>query len=177
MSRLETNFNRSPSYSIYKSFNHKRLFLLINKTLCPNVSQRNQSTTTRLMFYRTTTRLTFYRPHQFFSESQNHTRTFEMPTRKPNSTCFEAYLYSAGIQHGNLHQLSATTSRVTCFILRACTGTGVCHNHNNKNSGEGLEKCRWMAIDRAGRNQFKEEIPGSRRSKHGYILTYSRLWR
>ena len=32
-------------------------------------------------------------------------------------TCFGAYLYSAGIQHRNLHQLSVTMSRVTCFIL------------------------------------------------------------
>ena len=30
-----------------------------------------------------------------------------------NNTCFGAYLYSVGIQHGNLHQLSVTTSRVT----------------------------------------------------------------
>ena len=33
------------------------------------------------------------------------------------------------------------------------------------------KKCKWM--DRKGKN--KEEIPGSKRSKYGYILAYSRL--
>ena len=47
-----------------------------------------------------------------------------MPTRKHNNTCFETYQYSAGTQHGNLHQSSGTTSRETYFILRAHPGTG-----------------------------------------------------
>ena len=47
-----------------------------------------------------------------------------------------ACLYSTGTKQGNLHQLSVTTSRVTYFILRAQTGTGVSHRQQRKNSGE-----------------------------------------
>ena len=61
-----------------------------------------------------------------------------------NNTCFGAYLHSTGTQHGNLHQLSVTMSRVTYFILRAHTGTCVSHSQHRKNSGEVLKKCRLM---------------------------------
>ena len=60
-------------------------------------------------------------------------------------------LYSAGTQHGNLHQLSVTMSRVTYFIPRIHTGTGVGHGQHRKNWEEVLEKCRQM--DRKGRSQ------------------------
>ena len=50
------------------------------------------------------------------------------------------------------------SSRVTYFILRAYTGTKI--------SGEVLEK---MQVN------GPEEIPGSKRSMYGYILTYSGL--
>ena len=33
-------------------------------------------------------------------------------------TCFGAYLYSLGTKHGNLHQSSVTTSRVTFLFCR-----------------------------------------------------------
>ena len=42
-----------------------------------------------------------------------------MPTKTNNILFFEAYLYSVGTQHGNLYQLSVTTSRVSDFIVRA----------------------------------------------------------
>ena len=51
-----------------------------------------------------------------------------MQTRENNSTCLGAYLYSAGTQHGNLRQLSVTTSKVIYFILPVHTGTGVSHS-------------------------------------------------
>ena len=58
--------------------------------------------------------------------------------------------------------------RVAYFILRAYTGTGVSHSQRKKkNSGEVLEK--------KNAEISKEEIPGSKRSMYGYILTYSRL--
>ena len=63
-----------------------------------------------------------------------------MPTNKNNNTCFEAYPYSAGTQHENLHQMSVTTSRVTKFSLQAHTGTGVSHNQHTKKLGRGLGK-------------------------------------
>ena len=58
------------------------------------------------------------------------------------------------------------SSRVTYFILRAYTRT-VSHSRERfwKNAGE------WT-----GRVEIsKEEIPGSKRSMHGNMLTYSRL--
>ena len=80
-----------------------------------------------------------------------------------------------GTQHGNLQQLSVSMSRVTYFILRTHTGIDVSHSQHRKDSGEVLEKNagKWT-----GRVQFsKEEIPRSKRSIYGYILTYSRLLR
>ena len=53
---------------------------------------------------------------------------------------FRAYLYSAATKQVNLHKLSVTTSRVSYFILRAHTGTGVSHSQHRRNSGEVLEK-------------------------------------
>ena len=53
------------------------------------------------------------------------------------------------------------------FILRAHSQ----HRKKKKNRERFCKKCRWM--DPKGRN--KEEIHGSMRSMHGYILTYSRL--
>ena len=65
--------------------------------------------------------------------------------------------------------LKPASSRVTYFILRAYTGTGVSHSQHRKKSGEVLEK---NAGEWIGRVEIsKEEIPGSKRSMYGYILT------
>ena len=37
------------------------------------------------------------------NHNSNHIHNFGMQTQKNNNTCFGAYLYSAGTQHGNLH--------------------------------------------------------------------------
>ena len=50
------------------------------------------------------------------------------------SHVFLAYLYSVGTQHGD-----PASSRVTYFILRAYTGTGVSHSQHRKKSGQILE--------------------------------------
>ena len=56
------------------------------------------------------------------------------------------------------------SSRLTYFILRAYTGTEKIGGGFGKNASE------WI-----GRVEIsKEEIHGSKRSMHGYILTYSR---
>ena len=92
-----------------------------------------------------------------------------MPTQKNNDTCFGAQLHSAGTQHGNLHHsiLSVTMSTLTCFSLRAHTGTGVSYSQHRENSEAVLETVEII----------REEIPGSRRSMHGYhIRTCSRLY-
>ena len=58
------------------------------------------------------------------------------------------------------------TSRVTYFILQANTGKNW-ERFLKKNAGE------WT-----GRVEInEEELPGSKRSMYGYILTYSRLER
>ena len=65
------------------------------------------------------------------------------------------------------------SNRVTYFILRAYTGSGVSHSQHRKKMGEVLEK---NAGEWTGRVEIsEEEIPGSKRSMYGYILTYSRL--
>ena len=69
-----------------------------------------------------------------------------------NNTQSGADLYSVGTQHGNLHQLSVTTSRVTYFILQAHTGTGVSHSQYRANSGEVLEK---MQVNGAAQPSYK----------------------
>ena len=61
---------------------------------------------------------------------------------------------------------------VTYFILRAYTGTGVSQSQYMKNRERfGKNAGEWI-----GRVDIsKEEIPGSKRSIYGYILTYCRL--
>ena len=67
------------------------------------------------------------------------------------------------------------SSRMTYFILRAYTGTGVSHSQRRKKIARGFGK---KAGEWIGRVEIsKEEIPGSKRSMYGYILTYSRLQR
>ena len=64
---------------------------------------------------------------------------------------------------------------MTYFILRAYTGTGVSQANTGKKIGRGFGK---NAAEWTGRLEIsKEEIPGSKRSIYGYILTYSRLER
>ena len=62
---------------------------------------------------------------------------------------------------------------MTYFILRTYTGTGVSHSRHREKVGEVVEK---NAGEWTGRVEIsKEEIPDSKRSMYGYILTYSRL--
>ena len=97
------------------------------------MSQRSQYDTTHIMTHKI---------HQSLSGRQTFACNFEIPTQKHKNKCFGARLYSAGTQHRNLRHLFVTLSRVTYFILRACTGTGVSHSQHRKNSGEALEKCK-----------------------------------
>ena len=53
---------------------------------------------------------------------------------------FGTYLYSAGTQHENQHQLSVTMTKMTSFILRAHTRTSVSYIQHRKNSKVVLEK-------------------------------------
>ena len=62
---------------------------------------------------------------------------------------------------------------MTYVILRAYTGIGVSHSQREKIArGFGKNAGEWT-----GRVEIsKEEIPGSKHSMYGYILTYSRLY-
>ena len=57
------------------------------------------------------------------------------------------FKYFASTEHGNLHQLCVTKSRVTYFILQAHTGTGVSHSQHWKKLGRGFGK---MQVNRPG---------------------------
>ena len=66
-----------------------------------------------------------------------------------------------------------SSSRVTSFTLRAYTGTGVSHSQYRKKIRRGFGK---IASEWTVRVEIsKEEIPGSKRSMYGYILTCCRL--
>ena len=115
ISELKTNSSLSPSYSVQKSLNHGSLFLK------PQLS-------VKYFTKKPTQHTPCHRTHQFLSESQIYIHNFKMPIQINSNTCFGAYSYFAGTQHGNLHQLSVTMSRVTYFILRAKTRTNVSHS-------------------------------------------------
>ena len=81
---------------------------------------------------------------------------------------FLAYLYSAGTQHGNLHPAGGPI--LFCGGLHrnhvlATANTGKIGRGFGKNAGE------WTGSVEIS----KKEIPGSKRSMYGYILTYSKL--
>ena len=76
----------------------------------------------------------------FSNHNSNDIHNFGTQTKTNSSTYLGAYLYSAGTQHGTLHQLSVTTSGAILFILRAHAGTGVGHSQYKKNLGEVLKK-------------------------------------
>ena len=67
----------------------------------------------------------FIKTHQSLSEWQNCIHNFGTQTQENKNKCFGACLHSAGTQHWNLHQVSVARSRVTYFIERAHTETGV----------------------------------------------------
>ena len=67
----------------------------------------------------------------------------------------------------------SASNRVTYFILRAYTGTGVNHSQHRKKIGRGFGKNAGEWTGRA--ETSKEEIPGSKRSMYSYMLTYFRL--
>ena len=85
---------------------------------------------------------------------------------------FVGFFFSLFIFRGHSTREPAS-SRVTYFILRAYTGSGVSHSQRRKKSGEVLEK---NAGEGTGMVEIStQKIPGSKRSMYGNMLTYSRL--
>ena len=80
---------------------------------------------------------------------------------------FLAYFYSVSTQHGNLHPTGwpILFCGPTQEPVLATTNTGKIGRGFGKNAGEWTGKLEVS----------KEEIPGSKHSMDGYILTYSRL--
>ena len=101
----------------------------------------------------------------YWDHNSNEIHNSGLQTQKYNNTSSGAYVYSTGTQHGNLHQLSVTMSRVTYFILRANIGTSVSRSQAQEKLGRGVGR---NAGEWTGRVEIsKEEVPGSRRSMHG----------
>ena len=85
-----------------------------------------------------------------------------------------SFFFSLVIFRGHSTREPAS-SRVTYFILRAYTGNGVSHSQHRKKIGRGFGK---NASEWTGKVEIsKEEIPSSKRSMYGCILTYSRFKR
>ena len=84
-----------------------------------------------------TTHFVFYRTHQSLSDSQNdvhdYIRNFEILIQKKTRHLF---IFRGQSTMEPRPTLNLTTSRVTQFILRAHTGTGVSHSQHRKHSGE-----------------------------------------
>ena len=84
---------------------------------------------------------------------------------------FFSFFFSLFIFRGHSTR-EPVSGRVTYFILQAYTGTSVSYRQHKKNR----ERFGRNAGEWTGRIEIsKEEIPGSKRSMYGYMLTYSRL--
>ena len=115
-----------------------------------------------------------YTTSLFFSDyNSNYIHNFETQTRKNNNTCFGAYFYSAGTKHGNLHQLSNYEQCDQFYSAGLHRNRWYPRLTQEKKPGQAPEKNAGEWTRRV--ETSKEEIPGSRRSMHGYIRTCSRL--
>ena len=107
----------------------------------------------------------------FFVFFSNHNsasiHNFGTQNQKNNNTCFRAYLYSMSTQQGNLHPAGwlILFYGPTQEPVLATANTGKTRERFWKNAGEWTRRVEIC----------KEEIPGSKRSMYGYILTHSRL--
>ena len=91
------------------------------------------------------------------------------------SSYHKSRFFSLFIFRGHSTRESAS-SRVTYFILRAYTGTGVSNSQRRgKKIGRGFRKKKNAGEWTRRVEISKEDIPGSKRSMYGKILTYSRL--
>ena len=109
---------------------------------------------------------------QFFIDYTNLSRKVKTILTISNAnpeTCVGTYLYSAVIQHGNLHQLSVKTSRMTYFIMWA-TQQPVLVTAKTGERGDAGDSTWRVEMN-------KDQIPSSKRSIQGYLLTYFRLYR
>ena len=80
---------------------------------------------------------------------------------------FLAYLYYAGTQHGHLHP-----SGLPILFCGPTQEPCVSHSqHREKSGGFRKNAGEWTGSVEVS----KKEIPGSKRSMYGYILTYTRL--
>ena len=143
------NKPRSISYLFNRRIIKAQVSFFSNHESLSSISRRNQHNTLRIS-QNTSISL---RKSKLYPQFRNAN------TENPN-TCFGANLHSAGTQHRNLHQLSLTKSRVTYFILRAHTVTGVSYSQHRgkKTLGRGLEKMQVNGPRRqklAGRNPWQ----------------------
>ena len=106
--------------------------------------------------------------HQAWTQTSLYLQVIHFTSHHTTSHVFWAYLYSVGSQRGNLHPAG--------WPISFCGPTQepcVSYSQHRKNFGRGFGK---NAGEWTGRVEIsKEEIPGSKRSMYGYLLTYSRL--
>ena len=107
------------------------------------------------------------RLHQVWTQTSLYLQVIHFTSHFTTSHFF----FTLFIFHGHSTREPAS-DWVTYFILQAYTGPDVSHSRHGKKLGEVWKKCRWM--NRKGRIS-KEEIPGSKHSMYGYMLTYSWL--
>ena len=107
------------------------------------------------------------RLHQGWTQTSLYLQVSHFTSHHTTFHLFWAYLYSAGTQHGNLHPAGwpILFYGPTKKPVLATPYIGKNRERFGKNAGE------WTG--RVGIS--KEEIPGSKRSIYGYLLTYSRL--
>ena len=106
--------------------------------------------------------------HQSWTQTSFYLQVINFTSHHTTRYVFWAYLYSVRSQHGNLHPTGwpILFCRPTHEPVLATANAGKNRERFWKNAGE------WTARVKLS----KEEIPGSKRSMYGYILTYPRLY-
>ena len=105
--------------------------------------------------------------HQGWTQTSLYLKVIQSTSHHTTSHVFRAYLYSVGTQHGNLHP-----ARWPILFCGPTQEPCVSQSRHRKNR----ERFWKNADEWTGRVDIsKEEIPGSKHSMYGYILTYSRL--
>ena len=167
-------FEPSQQKIIYQGLKQTSIYLLAIQSTSHNTTNVfSQTITVKYFINKQTQPFIFHKTHQSLSKKLNYIHNFEMQTQKNSNTCFGAYLYSVGTQHGTcINCLWRQTGWPILFCgltLELVLATANTEKIQERFLGK---KCTWT--DQKGRN-YKGEISGSRCSMHGYIRTCSRL--
>ena len=129
--------------------------------------------TTKLWHWQNQYTVSCFEPSQPQSTSRLNTNFIPSPSYSFHKSLHHkshgvwAYLYSAGTKHWNLH-----LERWPILFCGPTQEPVLAAANRGKTWEKFWKKCRWM--DRKAEIST-EEIPGSKCSMHGNVLTYSRL--